>query len=593
MVFKEKNVPFSGIIAILLAISLNFMIFWYSNFIRGEVIDYNRAIILFFIIFSFTILLALIVYIITFCRSFGNSLFVSATLISLLLWANCFPKMILETTLSVKFYSFLCVCIVSSILTYFLAKLRTFRRLYISTLSILILGNFFILTVKYFNHPLIHYRNKRSKISMKHIKKSMPFINQNIIPKYRPNVYFIILDAHVGNRAFKKFYKSDYSDLNNFLESKGFFVAQNSHSNYPITGLSILSTLSMVYSTDYNNYIDIRGLCGDSFVQQAFRNRGYKIVQTSNGYAPVTGCGGYEDICIAVPWYYPTSQEQAFFSSSSIVPWFKEIILGYRGYLKDNPVYGIKSEFLKNKYFEKFFTSKWIQMLIDSNVIAHYSFQISDVPKNIPSKKHWPFFWFIHTMGMHNVTRNESGEYQYSPEIFKDCVYQYDKKLDKLICEAIPPFKRLPRENNDSFGTRVRYVKQQKWLANEVKQAVNKIIKIDPEAVIIIQADHGTTEMNGKVREKHTKDWTRDDVLELYNIFNAIRLPKKEWQERLYDSISSVNTFRLILGCLDKKDYPFLPDRMIAAAYVGWWPDSPKYVEIDESFHTIWNDRNS
>ena len=86
--------------------------------------------------------------------------------------------------------------------------------------------------------------------------------------------------------------------------------------------------------------------------------------------------------------------------------------------------------------------------------------------------------------------------------------------------------------------------------------------------------------MVNNMRVRPASEWTEDDILEVFSVLNSIRVPDN-CRSRLYDSISLVNTFRVILGCLDDKDYELLPDDMYVAAYPGWWPDFPRVTKIE------------
>ncbi len=107
-----------------------------------------------------------------------------------------------------------------------------------------------------------------------------------------PDVYFLILDGYGGASSLKSDLNYDNSKFIEMLNKKGFFVASDSHSNYPQSFLSIPSTMNMKYL----NYLkDVLGeeskdqltamkLMNDSTVMEIFKSNGYKTVSflTSN-----------------------------------------------------------------------------------------------------------------------------------------------------------------------------------------------------------------------------------------------------------------------------------------------------------------------
>ena len=65
------------------------------------------------------------------------------------------------------------------------------------------------------------------------------------------DIYFIVLDGYARYDTLKEFYGFDNSDFISYLKQKGFFVANQSHSNYAWTHLSLPSMLNY----EYVNYL--------------------------------------------------------------------------------------------------------------------------------------------------------------------------------------------------------------------------------------------------------------------------------------------------------------------------------------------------
>ncbi|NIM93570.1 MAG: hypothetical protein GTO18_07650, partial [Anaerolineales bacterium] len=62
-----------------------------------------------------------------------------------------------------------------------------------------------------------------------------------------PDIYYIILDAYAREDTLKEVYDYDNSTFVNALEDRGFYVVDQSRSNYSYTSLSIASSLNMDY----------------------------------------------------------------------------------------------------------------------------------------------------------------------------------------------------------------------------------------------------------------------------------------------------------------------------------------------------------
>ena len=88
-------------------------------------------------------------------------------------------------------------------------------------------------------------------------------------PKIRPNIYYIVLDGYVRNDLLKEYYKYDNSPFTGELEKYGFRVASQAMANYPLTYLSISSSLQLEYLLRQ----------GDSVVN---RNSFYQILGGNN-----------------------------------------------------------------------------------------------------------------------------------------------------------------------------------------------------------------------------------------------------------------------------------------------------------------------
>lgn len=76
---------------------------------------------------------------------------------------------------------------------------------------------------------------------------------------------------------------------------------------------------------------------------------------------------------------------------------------------------------------------------------------------------------------------------------------------------------------------------------------IDYVLKHDPEAIMVIQSDHGHGFFTDFTAD--LDDWTQESIAARSSILWAAKLPEA-CQGQLYDSVSPVNTFRIIFACL-------------------------------------------
>lgn len=126
----------------------------------------------------------------------------------------------------------------------------------------------------------------------------------NIEPRDRPNVYWFILDGY-GRRDVLETYYGDVSqrEFENALTDRGFSIASKAFAAYPMTYLSVASTLSADYLVtekdsvhDQNAFFRIAQSGGP--VVKTFEAWGYSYLLWPGDGFPGTDCVGLEDVCL-------------------------------------------------------------------------------------------------------------------------------------------------------------------------------------------------------------------------------------------------------------------------------------------------------
>ena len=88
-----------------------------------------------------------------------------------------------------------------------------------------------------------------------------------------PDVYYIILDGYARSDYMQSVFGYDNSEFIAFLQSRGFYVAEESHANHNWTSLSLASSLNMVFAQDLG--LDLRkGTYPSVFLCRANPQRG-------------------------------------------------------------------------------------------------------------------------------------------------------------------------------------------------------------------------------------------------------------------------------------------------------------------------------
>ena len=79
------------------------------------------------------------------------------------------------------------------------------------------------------------FKNKHQLLYEENVKKSAVFSQNN---KAQEICYFIILDGYPSSKVLMEFYHYNNGHFIDMLKSKGFFIAENSRTNYSATFIS-------------------------------------------------------------------------------------------------------------------------------------------------------------------------------------------------------------------------------------------------------------------------------------------------------------------------------------------------------------------
>ena len=312
-----------------------------------------------------------------------------------------------------------------------------------------------------------------------------------------PDIYFIILDTYADYNILKDLFNFDNIEFLSYLSEKGFFVVENSFSNYHTSPLSIPSMMNMEYinyltdevGIDSTNRYLVHKMMDDSKVMQIVKSKGYVTVNFDSGWQPTRYISTADlNLC----------GKNQLFNSQVIVTVIKNTML--------NPIY---VEIFESDYRERILCT------------------FSKIPK-IQHEIDYPLFVFSHMLLPH-------GPYYWGPN------GEY----------VIPEKATLEGFSKDKEG----YTNQLQFTNNKIKEMIDKILtESDVPPVIIILSDHGT------MLNWDPDNITDEYIKERMSAAQFIYLPG-EGKDLLYHGITPVNTLRIVFNTYLGENFEHLEDR--------------------------------
>jgi hypothetical protein len=121
---------------------------------------------------------------------------------------------------------------------------------------------------------------------MKYSKNLEMLLLSDVEQTNLPDIYYIILDGYAGTDSLQKHFNFDNSDFISALSKRGFYMPSISYSNYPVTVLSVPSSLNMQYlnflgeelGTELTDRHPIDEILQKNLVMKNLKSKGYHIV---------------------------------------------------------------------------------------------------------------------------------------------------------------------------------------------------------------------------------------------------------------------------------------------------------------------------
>jgi hypothetical protein len=348
-------------------------------------------------------------------------------------------------------------------------------------------------------------------------------------PKDRPlpDIYYIILDGYARPDVMKEYFGFDAAPFLTGLESKGFYVANRSTANYCQTPLCLSCSLNGVYLDDLvkglgNDQTELSDLIGNSNIVATLKPLGYQFVTFATGFDPTDHPDA--DLYLS-PHRFSTGFERMLIDQSLL----QVIWPGHRG---------SKPATLSRERI--------------NFVLEH----LADVARN-PR----PTFTLAHMLCPHPpFLFGEDGE-----DVSQRFV-RYDLQGGGRLHGRF----QFPDEFRQAYAAQAAYV------TREIQHTIDRILAASAQPpIIIVQSDHGSELYLDRDDVNHT------DLTERMTILNAYYFPGGRYDE-LYQSISPVNSFRVVLNTFFGASLELLSDR----SYFSTWPDPYQFVDVTAKAQT-------
>ena len=282
---------------------------------------------------------------------------------------------------------------------------------------------------------------------------------------------------------------------------------------FPETVFSIPSTLSLGFLADAGLQDKVWPMTdlypivrGQSVVVDTVRAMGYSYIHFQNGYDNLTQCPLQLAICVR---------------GNGSGDWFDEFNVALWSNTPLIDVVAIGNAGLK----------------VDETSFVHGA--VHDLTGKLAEvqAQRGPFFLYGHILAPHLPIRFR-----------RDC----------SIRNAAPDLLRWDPADRPAF------LEQLACVNNEATDLVGKIVRSDPDAIVVVQFDHGTA-FRGQFK-KPFDAWNSLDLKERFGALNAIRMPAPCANDA-EGNVDLVNTFTRVLSCISGSRLPDKVSRQFVVSH--------------------------
>ncbi len=330
------------------------------------------------------------------------------------------------------------------------------------------------------------------------ISKEVHIINDTC---NKPDIYFIILDAYSGNTALKEKFNFDNSEFENELQNRGFYVFNNSRSNYNYTPYSIASILNMDYlnldmkTKNQGNLNYCYRMISNSRVTEFLEANKYTLYNYSIFDFPGQPSVNSDNF---LPTRTKLITEQTFVSRI----WNDILSNAASGKL---PIHAIEKKYVYSHFYNN---ENAIRLTLEKAA------QKTTTPK----------FVYTHLMMPHHP-------------------YYFDSMGKALPFDSLVEGKQMNKHN---------YVEYLQYCNKRILLLLENILKTSPSPpVVVVAGDHGFRYFIDKEDHKYC-----------FMNLAAVYLPGKDYRN-FNSNLSSVNLFPIVFNSLFQQHFPLRKDSTI------------------------------
>lgn len=365
-----------------------------------------------------------------------------------------------------------------------------------------------LLLILYTSVEIIRWKNP-SKVNFE-LTLDQPVLSSATKANEFPDIFYIVLDGYPSGTFQKERIDIKVNQFDSSLKEKEFYIVSNPRSNYNYTAFSTETVFRMDYikglkdesKPEPNDYSNAAFAIKNARIFSFLEEKGYQLYNLS---------------IFDLPGKPSFSGEKFFFVTTS------NII--FRNTLWNRIKWDILPAILTN-YKNKLAASQHVDSWKNIRLIKEFN------------KKAYDSLWHISSL------QNDNAKFVYTHLEMPHSPYLYDSSgkeyPDSLLYTGNIQIRKA------MYKSYINYVN------NKIKSIIEKILTgKNKNTVIIIQSDHGC-------RESEVTNNKKD----AFRNYSAFYFPDKNYS-LLYDSMSNVNTFRIILNKYFDQQLPLLKDSSI------------------------------
>lgn len=333
-------------------------------------------------------------------------------------------------------------------------------------------------------------------------------------PKNAPDIYYFIFDRYAGPKSLQDEYAYNNSKFFTFLRQIGFYVAEDATTNYPKTFLVLGANFNMEYLNFLTKQTNGGTSQNESIVTPFIRNS--KVLQYLKSI-------GYYTVNIGSYW-----------TPTSFNPYAD------KNFVMPNSTYGNSD----------LFTTGFLNTTIIAPILQQIFHDPIDVSQNPNNNSHRKIALY-QLNAVKEVIQIKGPKFVFAHILLPHDPFVFDKNCN--------PISEVAVNKNDHV---TNYLNQLQCANKKIEDLMTTIIKESKTPpVIMLQSDEGPFPIKYPLPPGQSWSTAEDGSLrEKFPILTAYYMPGVS-KNQLYQSITPVNSFRVVFNAYFHTNYPMLEDK--------------------------------